>query len=162
MDAQALGRYLRETREAKEITLDQAEQALKIRRRILESFEVGDFNIPDFAAIQIRGFMRNYARYLGLEEDRIVAYYEDALKGTTNARRLSGRNAAKKDKRDSSPTLPVAPRSVTDTPPSLPAVPMSASSEPRQPSGLFSLLLRFLVAVAAIAVIAYVAIQLIQ
>ena len=39
--------------------------------------KLGEFNIPEFAAIQIRGFMRNYARYLGLEEDRIVAYYEE-------------------------------------------------------------------------------------
>src|SRR4051812_30258292 len=125
MDAQALGRYLRETREAKEITLDQAEQALRIRRRILESFEVGEFNIPDFAAIQIRGFMRNYARYLGLEEDRIVAYYEDALRDATQPRRLSGRQsrANQKNKRDATqPLPPLAPRSVTDTPPSLPAV----------------------------------------
>src|SRR6185436_7962326 len=118
MDAQALGRYLRETREGKEITLDQAEQALRIRRRILESFESGDFNVPDFAAIQIRGFIRNYARYLGLEEDRIVAYYEDALRGGggSQSRRLSGRQsrAAKKDKREGITPTPIAPRSITD------------------------------------------------
>src|SRR5215211_6041477 len=114
MDAQALGRYLRETREAKEITLDQAEQALRIRRRILESFEVGEFNIPDFAAIQIRGFMRNYARYLGLEEDRIVAYYEAALVEGNNPKRLSGRNPSRKrkDKRETqSPATKLAPSS---------------------------------------------------
>ena len=41
MDAQALGRYLRETREAKELTLDEAARALRIRQRVLELFEAG-------------------------------------------------------------------------------------------------------------------------
>src|SRR5262245_33895155 len=125
MDAQALGRYLRETREAKELSLDEAERALRIRQRVLESFEAGDFNIPDIAAIQVRGFMRNYARYLGLDEDRVIAYYEESLLEGSKPKRLSGRKQEKrkdKDKRDSNPSLPVAPRSITDTPPSLPAV----------------------------------------
>src|SRR5450432_191347 len=166
MDAQALGRYLRETREAKELSLDEAERALRIRRRILESFEVGDFNIPEFAAIQIRGFIRNYARYLGLEEDRIVAYYEAALQESANPKRLSGRQQAarsRKEKREGQPITPVAPRSVTDTPPALPAVTISGMpAETRRGASPFTILLRLLVAVAALAVIAYVVIQLVQ
>ncbi|MCC6802513.1 MAG: helix-turn-helix domain-containing protein, partial [Anaerolineae bacterium] len=172
MDAQALGRYLRETREAKEITLDEAEHALRIRRRILESFEAGEFNLPEIAAIQVRGFMRNYARFLGLDEDRIVAYYEEALV-ETSSRSLSGRAGSRKrkDKRDSqSMPVPVAPRSVTDTPPSLPPVQVPApaqvsmSGEPkrRRGGGLLTLLFRLVVAGAALAVIAYVVIQLVQ
>jgi cytoskeletal protein RodZ len=46
MDAPALGHYLRETREAQEKTLDQVERDIRIRRRILEAFEMGDFNVP--------------------------------------------------------------------------------------------------------------------
>ena len=79
MDPQALGRFLRQTREAKELTLDEAETALRIRRRILEAFEVGEFHLPEFAPIQIRGFVRNYARFLGLDEDRVLTFYEEAL-----------------------------------------------------------------------------------
>ena len=59
MDAQALGRYLRQSRDAKELTLEEAERALHIRRRVLDSFELGDFNIPDMSVVQIRGFIRN-------------------------------------------------------------------------------------------------------
>ncbi len=166
MDAQALGRYLRETREAKELSLDEAERALRIRRRILESFEVGDFNLPDFASIQIRGFIRNYARFLGLDEDRVVAYYDKSLVEEAPNRRLSGRKGGrrKKDKHDSQtmPAAPVAPRRVTDTPPSLPAVKLAATPETRRGIGIFALLLRLLIAVAAIAVIAFVVIQLVQ
>lgn len=177
MDAQALGRYLRETREAKEITLDEAERDLRIRQRILEAFEAGEFSLPEIAVIQVRGFMRNYARYLGLDEDRVVAYYEEALLDTASPKRLSGRAPAgrssgkkrkdKPDKRDSQPVAavtPVAPRKVTDTPPSLPAVqiPVPAITTKRRGVSPFALLLRLLVAVAALAIIAYVVIQMTQ
>jgi hypothetical protein len=83
MEPQALGRLLRQSREAKELTLDEVERALRIRRRILESFELGEFILPEFAPIQLRGFIRNYARYLGLEEDRILTFYEEALEELT-------------------------------------------------------------------------------
>src|SRR5882762_2884133 len=87
MDAQALGRYLRESRETKEITLEEAEHSLKIRRRVLESFELGRFTFSDATNVQTRGFIRNYARYLGLDDDRVVTYYESALEEATNPRR---------------------------------------------------------------------------
>jgi transcriptional regulator with XRE-family HTH domain len=64
MDAQALGRYLRQAREARELTLEDAEATLKIRARVLEMFELGEFNLPNFNAVQLRGFLRNYANYL--------------------------------------------------------------------------------------------------
>lgn len=62
MDALALGRYLREAREAKELTLDDAERTLRIRQRVLEAFELGDFRVMDASPVQIRGFIGNYAR----------------------------------------------------------------------------------------------------
>jgi hypothetical protein len=170
MDAQALGRYLRETREAKEITLDEAERALRIRQRILEAFEAGEFTLPEIAAIQVRGFMRNYARYLGLDDDRVVAYYEEALLESASPKRLSGRapggrepGKKRKDKRDSQPIAPVAPRAVTDTPPSLPAVQVPVQTEKRRRGASpITILLRLLVAAAALAVIAYVVVQMVQ
>src|ERR1044071_9475731 len=122
MDAQALGRYLRESRETKEITLEEAEHALKIRRRILESFELGQFTFTDATNVQTRGFIRNYARFLGLDDDRVVTYYESALEEATNPRR---RRRSTRESRESqtAPQVPMAPRKITDTNPSLPAVP---------------------------------------
>jgi transcriptional regulator with XRE-family HTH domain len=81
MDAQALGRYLRQTRESRELTLEDAEKALKIRRAFLEMFELGDFNIPNASQVQVRGFIRNYAFYLGLDGERVLFQYEEALNG---------------------------------------------------------------------------------
>ena len=79
MDAYSLGRYLQEAREARELTLDDAVSTLKIRLHILESFENGEFNIADVSQVQLRGFIRNYARFLGLDDDLIIQYYESSL-----------------------------------------------------------------------------------
>jgi hypothetical protein len=153
MDAQALGRYLRETREARELTLEQAEQTLKIRRRILEAFELGQFTFSDMTPVQVRGFIRNYAVFLGLEEDRVVGYYEAARHEAQNPRQRS-------NKRRTQTAAPVAPRSITDTNPSLPAVPVMLDRSTRRQT-LINALVRLLVAVASIAVIAFVVYQLI-
>jgi hypothetical protein len=155
MDAQALGRFLRETREAKELTLEDAERSLRIRQRILESFELGEFTITDASTVQIRGFIRNYARFLGLEEDRIVAYYEDARHEAALPRRRNG-------KRTTQTMAPVAARKITDTNPSLPAVPIVTNIDGRtRRSSILSTLVMLLVGLAAVAVIAFVVMQLV-
>jgi len=155
MDAQALGRYLRETREAKELTLEDAERALRIRQRILESFELGEFSISDASTVQIRGFIRNYARFLGLDEDRVVAYYEEARHEVDLPRRRNG-------KRTTQTMAPVAPRKITDTNPSLPAMPIVTDREGQKRRGsILSTLVMLLVALAAVAVIVFVLVQLI-
>jgi hypothetical protein len=167
MDAQALGRYLRQTRETKELTLTDAEQSLKIRSRILESFELGDFNIPDSNNVQLRGFMRNYARFLGLDEDRVLQYYDAALVNGERQQSLLPRPRRKKNKRETQPThaAPVsyAPRTITDTQPILPPLPTTPLVERRRSSGstMLNLLVRMLVALAALSVIIFVAVQLI-
>ena len=170
MDAQALGRYLRQSRDAKELTLEEAEHALHIRRRVLESFELGDFNIPDMSIVQIRGFIRNYARWLGLDEDKMVQYYDAARLGESLGPQPGGKYANRQSKkrktgearRSTQPAMPVAARSITDTDPSLPAVPLTLTERRRDSGGVFTLLLRLLVAVAAVAVIVFVAVQLLE
>ena len=168
MDAQALGRYLRQSRDAKELTLEEAEHALHIRRRVLESFELGDFNIPDMSIVQIRGFIRNYARWLGLDEDKMVQYYDAARLGESLGPQPGGKYANRQSKkrktgetrRNTQTAMPVAARSVTDTDPSLPAVTLI---EQRRGGGdVFTVLLRLLVAVAAVAIIVFVAVQLLE
>lgn len=167
MDAQALGRYLRQSREARELTLEDAEKALRIRRRVLESFELGDFNIPDMSVVQIRGFIRNYARFLGLDEQKLVEYYDAArlveTSGPPRGGKYAGRSSKKK-KRETQPqpAVPIAARSITDTDPSLPPVPVTLGEQRRGGGGILSLLLRLLVAGAALSVIVFVAAQLLD
>ncbi len=79
-DAEALGSDLREAREGRDLTLEQAEKGTRIRARYLEALEQGNYSaLP--SAVQTRGFLRNYARYLGLDADLMVSRYDAALQG---------------------------------------------------------------------------------
>lgn len=162
MDTLALGRYLREAREAKELTLDDAERTLRIRRRVLEAFELGDFRALDASPVQIRGFIGNYARYLGLDEDRVLQHYEAAvLQEQRRERRGSQRRSAASRQAG---TAEAVPRSITDTHPKLPPVSLmeQADRRVRRRNRLFNRLALALVAMVSAGVIVFVALELLQ
>jgi cytoskeleton protein RodZ len=70
----AFGERLRREREMRGITLDEISESTKISRRHLESLEREDFDsLP--GGIFNKGFVRAYARFLGLDEDQAVADY---------------------------------------------------------------------------------------
>ena len=61
-----LGEWLQQRREELGLSLEQAEEATRIRARYLEALEADDFEaLPD--PVVGRGFLRNYASYLGLD-----------------------------------------------------------------------------------------------
>jgi cytoskeletal protein RodZ len=67
----SIGTKLREVREARNQTLEQVSQALRIRPYHLQALESDDYSaIP--SAAQARGFLRNYAEYLGLNVDELL------------------------------------------------------------------------------------------
>jgi hypothetical protein len=168
MDVQALGQYLREAREAKELSLDDAEHALRIRRRILESFESGDFNLPDFSPVQIRGFIRNYGRYLGLEEDRVIQLYETALVETNRRGMTRGKKAQQRPRENGNgkriTSEATAARNGSTSRSTGEYTPPTMSAEPQRGrlGALFGILLRIVIAVASLAVIALVMLQFLQ
>lgn len=122
MDAERLGQQLRAAREARELTIEDVEQALRIRSRFLVAFETGAYeDLP--GAVQARGFLRNYARFLRLDEDAILADYDSAQQALPAERRtpvIPARSAA-------------APPPVV--PPPLPDEPALGASVPRQGRG---------------------------
>lgn len=62
---QSIGEQLKQTREARKLTIKQAVQATRIRSCYLEALESDDLSaIP--SPVQARGFLRLYAEYLGL------------------------------------------------------------------------------------------------
>lgn len=68
------GRLLREARERQRLSLEEVEAATKIRLRHLTALEAEDTAaLPD--PIYARGFLRIYARFLGLEPERLLALY---------------------------------------------------------------------------------------
>jgi cytoskeleton protein RodZ len=82
---ETLGVWLRQTREAQGATLKEAEGATRIRVRFLEMLEIGDFAAFPGGEVQVRGFLRIYARYLGLSPDEVVARYEAEVRGVEPA-----------------------------------------------------------------------------
>jgi len=71
----AFGENLRREREMRGVSLEEISSATKISLRFLEAIESEDFaKLP--GGIFSRSFIRSYARYLGLDEERVVAEYQ--------------------------------------------------------------------------------------
>lgn len=70
-----VGQELRQAREARSLSIDQAAAATRIRPHYIRALESGDFGaLPSVA--QARGFLRAYAGYLGLEAEPLLALLE--------------------------------------------------------------------------------------
>jgi cytoskeletal protein RodZ len=70
-----LAHRFRAAREALGVSIDDAERITKIRRRYLEAIEAGDFmRLPD--GPPSRGFIKNYASYLGLDAEQALTDFE--------------------------------------------------------------------------------------
>jgi cytoskeleton protein RodZ len=78
---ETLGVWLRLAREARGSTLEEAGAATHIRPRFLEALEAGDFAAFPGGDVQVRGFLRIYARYLGLSADEALARYDAEVHG---------------------------------------------------------------------------------
>jgi cytoskeleton protein RodZ len=76
----SFGEELRREREIRGISLKEIADATKISKRFLEAIERNDHKtLP--APVFTRGFVREYARYLGLNADEIVNRYNFAAAG---------------------------------------------------------------------------------
>jgi len=67
-----LGELLRATREAKGVSLAEVEEATKIREKYLAALEAEEFDVLP-GEVYVRGFLRNYAIYLGLDPNDVLA-----------------------------------------------------------------------------------------
>jgi cytoskeleton protein RodZ len=71
----SVGKYLRQERERKGLSLEAVSQATRISSKSLEAIESDDFiSLP--APIFIRGFLKTYASFIGLEPYKVIALYE--------------------------------------------------------------------------------------
>ncbi len=70
----SFGERLRREREMRGITLEEISESTKISLRHLQALESEDFNLLP-GGIFNKGFVRAYARYLGIDEDQAVADY---------------------------------------------------------------------------------------
>jgi cytoskeletal protein RodZ len=68
---QSIGQKLKQAREEQRITLEEASESTHIRAPYLQALEADDVSVLP-SPVQARGFLRNYAEYLGLEFDRML------------------------------------------------------------------------------------------
>jgi len=70
----SFGSWLRTQREARGVTIDAIAETSKISRRYLEALETDRFDaLP--APVFVRGFLREYARIVGLDSDEVANFY---------------------------------------------------------------------------------------
>jgi len=68
---QSIGQKLKQARADQSLSLEKASEATRIRAQYLQALEADDLSVMPSPA-QARGFLRNYAEYLGLDIDRLL------------------------------------------------------------------------------------------
>ena len=95
-EAASFGRWLRRQREVRKIALREVAETTNISIRYLEALEDDRFEaLP--APVFAKGFLREYARYVGLDPDEVVNNYLDARHDATaeEAQRAAESNGAR-------------------------------------------------------------------
>jgi transcriptional regulator with XRE-family HTH domain len=104
-DLATFGEELRREREIRGISLKEIADATKISKRFLEAIENNDHRtLP--APVFTRGFVREYARYLGLNFDEIVNRYNQAAQSDDRIEKPQLERLAAAPPRDIAPPPP--------------------------------------------------------
>jgi cytoskeleton protein RodZ len=95
-----IGNSLREARSRRQVPIVQVEQATKIRGKYLRALEEERFDLLP-SQTYVKGFLRTYADYLGLDGQLYVDEYNSRFVtgDEWGARRSSGRPAEQRDRR---------------------------------------------------------------
>jgi cytoskeletal protein RodZ len=77
------GEYLKKERESRSISLEEISKSTKIRKVFLEAIERSDLDKlpPD---VIVKGFLRSYAEYLGLDMVDVVLRFQNHLEYLRN------------------------------------------------------------------------------
>jgi cytoskeletal protein RodZ len=89
----SVGTLLKNTRERKKISLRDVEKHIKIRERFIIALEEDRWNMFT-SKIYIMGILKNYARFLSLDEQKILAFFRREYEKKDDVRfkeRISGR-----------------------------------------------------------------------
>jgi len=77
---ESFGDYLMRERTLRNIPLEEISQRTRISMRVLQALEEERWEeLP--ADVYVRGFLRTYSRYLGLDENEVLVRYEDQRPG---------------------------------------------------------------------------------
>jgi cytoskeleton protein RodZ len=103
----ALGEEFRSAREARSLSLSDVAERLHIRSVYLAAIEDEDWHVIG-APVYVRGFMRTYARFLGLDPEAAVARFAQTVPAGTpaaTASRPAANSVEKRGTERSSPSL---------------------------------------------------------
>ena len=84
----SVGELLRGMREAKQLTLTDVHQDTKMSVPVLRALEQDDFSAFE-SEIYLKGFLKNYAKYLGIDPDQAVRILEGQRGGVAAAKGLT-------------------------------------------------------------------------
>ena len=79
---ESIGRYLREEREFRNLSLEEVSKFTRIRKEFLNAIEEDRYELLP-PAIYVKGYLTAYARYLGLDPNDTVLRYQKYLKELT-------------------------------------------------------------------------------
>ena len=68
-----VGEYLKKEREKQGITIDEAAKVTRIRKAYLQAIEDGNFDMQ--SPVFIKGFLKSYSQFLGLDADVVLERY---------------------------------------------------------------------------------------
>ncbi len=86
--AETIGQQFKKAREAKNLTIQQVVRVTQIRAHHLEAIEADDFeSLP--SPIQLRGFMRIYAEFLGLSLKDVIANQREGIGAPSSTEEFS-------------------------------------------------------------------------
>ncbi|MEW6723659.1 MAG: RodZ domain-containing protein [Bacillota bacterium] len=78
-----IGERLRAAREARNLSLEQAQAETKIRSKYLQALESGQWDeLPGPGSVYLKGFLRYYGNYLGLDGQQLVEEYKKSIGAT--------------------------------------------------------------------------------
>lgn len=83
----SIGRMLRSVREKNNISLDDASKATRIRGEYIEAIEDDNFSVFD-SHVYAKGFIKNYAHFLGVESENLIALYRRDYENKSDRRGL--------------------------------------------------------------------------
>jgi cytoskeletal protein RodZ len=79
-ERETLGKYLKNQRESKKISLREVAKNTRVREHVLRAIEEDQFQLLP-PATYVKGFLLAYAKYLKLDPNDVLLRYENVLKG---------------------------------------------------------------------------------
>lgn len=119
-----IGQKLKQAREAKRLTLEKVFEATRIRLPYLQALEADDLSSMP-SPVQARGYLRNYAEYLGLNFDQLL----DEMRAQTSSDEMITPMDSTPVTADSTPE-PLPPQEATPLSTGKPARRKKADSKP--------------------------------